>query len=199
MPELTPPPASCRGEIPPSPGVHRDFTDRILSHSTRQRIFGIVTSSLLRLLAIVATVACVALVGTIEGLNVQANDAIGRKQRQEPHSKWRLWHPEMERRETDRRFRLEQNIPPDQALAPSQSAEVERLARERCTRGLPGERLARVMRNYSAWGFPVGLLALVLGVVAWPGQKTALRIACCSVGALTAILAAVRYIPSLGW
>jgi hypothetical protein len=170
-----------------------------LSCPTRLRIFESVTQTPFRLLAIVATIACVVLVGTIEILNRQAGDAIGWKQRQEPQSKWRLSHPDFEKRVAERELRQERNIPAGQALDSSQSAEVERLARESWTRGLPGERLARVMRNYSAWGFPIGLLALGLGVASWSGQKALLRVVCCSIGALTAIIAAVRYIPSLGW
>ena len=149
-------------------------------------------------LALVAPIACVALVGTIEILNHQTGDAIGLKQRQEPHSKWRLPTPGFKKRVAEMEFRQEREIPGTQPLTPEQATEVERLAHEVWDQSLPHYRLARVMRNYSAWGVPSGLLALVLGI-ALRTNGTLLRVTYCSIGALTLLITCVRYIPSLGW
>jgi len=154
--------------------------------------------AIVRPLALVATLACVALVGTIELLNHQAGDAIGLKQRQEPHSKWRLPTPGFYRGVAERELRQAREIPDTQSLTSEQAAEVERLAQETKAIVLPHERLARAMRNYSAWGAPLGLLTLVLGIGLGSGRAF-LRVTCCSIGALTLLTAVIRYIPSLGW
>jgi hypothetical protein len=155
--------------------------------------------ALLRILALLSAFACISLVGTIEALNARAGNAIGRKQRQEPHSKWRTGSLGLERMITERKFRLEWELHDDQALSSVQSAHVERVAQQRWTKALPHERLARVMKTYSAWGLPLGIAAFTIGAMAWPKQQSYLRAACCSIGILALIIAVVRYIPSLGW
>lgn len=155
---------------------------------------------LLRIFSLLAGLGCLALVGTIETLDFQADHGIARKREQEPTSKWRLLGYKFARLNYEKRFRLKQGIDAERPLGAEEAARFESYAREAWQVDLPHDRLARAMRTYSLWGFPLGVLASLSlflhsgkGRWRWAGLSTG------AVGIGTFLLTSLRYWPSLGW
>ena len=155
---------------------------------------------LARIFSLFAALACLALVGTIETLDFQADHAITRKSEQEPNSKWRLLGYKLARANYERQFRLKRGIGAERPLSTEEAALFDSYAKQGWQIDLPHDRLARVMRGYSLWGFPLGILAgLSLFLHSGKGRWHRVGLSTGVIGIVTLLITLLRYWPSLGW